>query len=99
MILSAAIAHGEDCPRFRGASCDGMFSETGLLKKWPVSGPKLAWSVKGLGKGYSSAVVVDGTVYVTGMDDQNQGHLCAFNIDGSPKWKTPYGPEMGKTGP
>jgi outer membrane protein assembly factor BamB len=99
MILSAAIAHGEDCPRFRGASCDGMFPETGLLKKWPESGPKLAWSVKDLGKGYSSAVVVDGTVYVTGMDDQNQGHLCAFNIDGSPKWKTPYGPEMGKTGP
>jgi outer membrane protein assembly factor BamB len=99
MSISAAIIHGEDCPRFRGSACDGMFSETGLLKKWPQSGPKLAWFVDGLGKGYSSAVVVDGTVYVTGMNDKNQGHLFAFNIDGSPKWKTPYGPEMGKTGP
>lgn len=98
MIISAAI-QGEDCPRFRGASCDGMFLETGLLKKWPESGPKLAWSVKGLGKGYSSAVLVDGTIYVTGMDDQNQGYLFAFNTDGSQKWKTSYGPEMGKTGP
>jgi len=76
-----------------------MFSETGLLKKWPESGPKLAWSKKGLGKGYSSAIVVGGIIYVTGMDDQNQGHLFAFNIGGSLKWKTPYGPELGKTGP
>jgi outer membrane protein assembly factor BamB len=97
--ISAAIIHGEDCPRFRGAACDGMFSETRLLKKWPENGPKLAWSAKGLGKGYSSAVVVDGIIYVTGMDDQNQGYLFAFNFDGSLKWKTPYGPELGKSGP
>jgi len=99
MIISAAIVHSEDCPRFRGPACDGMFSETELLKKWPVSGPKLAWSVKGLGKGYSSAIVVDGTIYVTGMDEQEQGFLFAFDIDGSKKWKTPYGPELGKSGP
>jgi outer membrane protein assembly factor BamB len=99
MIISAVIVHGDDCPRFRGPACDGMFSETGLLKKWPENGPKLAWSTKGLGKGYSSATVVDGVIYVTGMDDQNQGLLFAFNVDGSPKWKTPYGPELGRTGP
>lgn len=99
MIVLAVIVHGEDCPRFRGPGCDGMFSETGLLKKWPERGPKLAWSVKNLGKGYSSATVVNGTVYVTGMDNRKQGNLFAFDIDGSPKWKTPYGPEMDKTGP
>ncbi|MHC4439084.1 MAG: PQQ-binding-like beta-propeller repeat protein, partial [Planctomycetota bacterium] len=89
MIVLAVIAYGEDCPRFRGLDCDGMFSETGLLKKWPEGGPKLAWSVKDLGKGYSSATVVDGAVYITGMDEQKQGHLFAFNTDGSQKWKTP----------
>jgi len=99
MLILAAIVHAEDCPRFRGQACDGIFSETGLLKKWPEGGPKLTWSVKNLGKGYSSATVVDGTVYVTGMNEQKQGYLFAFNIDGSPKWKTPYGPEMDKTGP
>jgi len=98
-IVLTAKVHGEDSPRFRGPVCDGMFSETGLLKQWPEGGPKLAFSVKDFGKGYSSATVVDGTVYVTGMDDQKQGHLFAFGIDGSPKWKTPYGPEMDKTGP
>ncbi len=44
MIVLAVIFYGEDCPRFRGPVCDGMFSETGLMKKWHEGGPKLAWS-------------------------------------------------------
>jgi outer membrane protein assembly factor BamB len=99
MIVLGVAVDGADCPRFRGPAGDGTFPETGLLKKWPDSGPKLAWSVSGLGKGYSSAAVVDGTIYVTGMDDQQQGHLFAFGLDGSPKWKTAYGPELGQRGP
>lgn len=95
----AVAASAADCPRFRGPAGDGQFSETGLLRQWPQGGPKLAWSAQGLGPGYSSAVVVAGTVYVTGMDDQNQGILFAFGTDGSPKWKTPYGPEFVKAGP
>ena len=99
LIVPIVGVHGADSPRFRGPAGDGIFPETGLLKKWPEGGPKLVWTVKGLGLGFSSAVVVDGTVYVTGMDDQKQGYLFAFNLDGTPKWKVPYGPEMGKTGP
>lgn len=99
IIASAVRVHGGDCPRFRGPAGDGRFSETGLLKEWPDGGPKLAWSVKGLGKGFCSPTVAGGTVYVTGMDDQDQGYLFAFGLDGSPKWKTNYGPEMGKNGP
>jgi outer membrane protein assembly factor BamB len=33
------------------------------------------------------------------MDEQKQGYLFAFNADGSPKWKTAYGPELDKRGP
>ncbi len=95
----AAAAQAADCPRFRGPAGDGQFAETGLLKQWPQGGPKLAWTVQGLGKGYSSAAIAGGTIYVTGMDDQKQGILYAFNLDGSPKWKTPYGPELEKQGP
>jgi outer membrane protein assembly factor BamB len=98
-VILRALAGGEDCPRFRGPAGDGTFPDTGLLKSWPEGGPKLAWTAEGLGQGYSSAVVAEGTVYVTGMDDQKQGHLFAFNLDGSPKWKTAYGPELEKRGP
>jgi outer membrane protein assembly factor BamB len=99
VMALAAAAQGADCLRFRGPDGDGRFPETGLLKQWPQGGPKLAWTAPGLGPGYSSAVVVKGTVYVTGMDDQNQGILFAFGTDGSLKWKAPYGPEFVKAGP
>jgi outer membrane protein assembly factor BamB len=92
-------AYSGDCPRFRGPNGDGKFEESGLLKEWPEGGPKLAWSVDGLGKGYSSAVVANGTIYVTGMDEKQQGYLFAFNMDGTPKWKSAYGRELGKSGP
>ena len=97
--VAASAALGADCPRFRGPAGDGKFAEAGLLKKWPDAGPKLAWSAKGLGQGYSSAVVAGGTVYVTGQDAEGQGLLFAFGLDGSQKWKMPYGPEVGKLGP
>ena len=97
--LAARAARAADCPRFRGPTGNGVFEETGLLKTWPADGPKLAWSAKGLGEGYSSAVVAGGTVYVTGQDSTGQGLLFAFGEDGSEKWKAPYGPEVGKLGP
>ena len=97
VILSATV-YAADSPRFRGPAGDGMFPETGLLKQWPEGGPKLAWSVQGLGKGFSSAAVVNGTIYVTGMDDQKQGYLFAFDLQGAPKWKTAYGPEFSQSG-
>ena len=99
VIGLVGAVQGADSPRFRGPAGDGIFPETGLLKQWPEGGPKLAWSADGLGPGYSSAVVVAGTVYVTGMDAQNQGQLYAFGLDGSLKWKTAYGPEFVKAGP
>ena len=99
LLALAVNAYCGNCPRFRGPNGDGQFDETGLLKKWPDGGPKLAWSVDGLGKGYSSAAIADGTIYVTGMDDKQQGYLFAFNLDGTPKWKTVYGEELPQKGP
>jgi outer membrane protein assembly factor BamB len=98
VIAPVAAVQAGDCLRFRGPAGDGQFPETGLLKQWPASGPKVAWTAKGLGQGFSSATVTNGTVYVTGMDDQKQGYLFAFGLDGSPKWKTAYGPELDKRG-
>ena len=95
----AASAFGADCPRFRGPAGDGCFPETGLLRQWPQGGPAPAWSAKGLGPGYSSAVVVGGTVYVTGMDGQDQGILFAFDADGKEKYRISYGPEFVRSGP
>jgi len=99
VIALATVAQGADCARFRGQAGDGKFNETGLMKQWPQGGPKLAWTAQGLGQGYSSAAVANGVVYVTGMGEQKQGYLFAFGLDGMPKWKAAYGPELDKSGP
>ncbi|MHC4478371.1 MAG: PQQ-binding-like beta-propeller repeat protein [Planctomycetota bacterium] len=93
IFWSACGGAGElsDWPQWRGWKRDGVSSETGLLKKWPEGGPKLLWSVDGLGKGYSTVAVANGLVFTTGLVDK-EGILFAFDLEGHPKWKKSYGP-------
>ncbi len=98
LLLASASAFCEDWPQFRGPRRDGKSLETGLLKKWPSGGPKLLWTVQGLGKGYSQAVVANERVYVTGMVEKT-GYVSAFDLAGEVKWKKPYGKEWTKTYP
>jgi outer membrane protein assembly factor BamB len=92
ILLAGCVCFADDWPQFRGPNRDGKSAETGLLKKWPQAGPKLLWSVEGLGIGYSSFAVADGLVYTTGMLD-GEGFLFAYDLAGKLKWKESYGPE------
>jgi outer membrane protein assembly factor BamB len=49
---------------WRGPDRSGIYNESGLLKKWPESGPKLVWEAENLGDGYSSPTITDNAVYV-----------------------------------
>jgi outer membrane protein assembly factor BamB len=86
LIASAA----PDWPQWRGPRRDGISAETGLLPSWPEEGPKLAWSVSGIGRGYSSPIVVGNQVYITGDQDKDLA-ISAFTLDGKPDWKTTNG--------
>ena len=48
VLFLGSLCPGDDWPQFRGPDRDGKSSETGLLKKWPDSGPTLLWEVSGL---------------------------------------------------
>lgn len=85
-------AAASDWPQWQGPQRDNRSRETGLLKRWPEDGPRLLWSVDGLGKGFSTAAVADGLVYVTGLMEK-EGILSAIEIDGSVRWRESYGPE------
>lgn len=89
---AASSAASPEWPNFTGPNYDNRSPDTGLLKEWPSGGPKLLWKADGLGQGYSSAVVADDTVFVTG---EINGHLLIFALDGSgqPKWRTDQGPD------
>jgi hypothetical protein len=54
--VEGADRNGEEWPRFLGPDANNTSSETGLLTKWPTSGPALLWE-KEVGSGYSAPSV------------------------------------------
>ncbi len=98
VLLASRTCYADDWPQFRGPNRDGKSAETGLLKKWPKAGPKLLWSVGGLGIGFSSVAITGGFVYTTGMID-GEGFLFAYDLAGNLKWKKSYGPEWRRSHP
>ncbi|MGA2617995.1 MAG: PQQ-binding-like beta-propeller repeat protein [Thermoguttaceae bacterium] len=91
-----AIAADADWPDWLGPHRDGKSADTGLLKEWPATGPKLAWQAKGIGVGFSSVAVTGGKVYVTG-DADGKLILSAFDLEGTRLWKIEHG--QGHGGP
>jgi outer membrane protein assembly factor BamB len=91
LFLVPAHAVAGDWPQFRGPARDARSTDTELLQEWPENGPELLWTKTGLGAGYTQAIVVDGTVYVTGSIE-NEGYVHAFDLDGTPLWRESYGP-------
>ena len=98
---AGTVAYGADWPQWRGPERNGLSAETHLLKSWPADGPKLLWSVDGLGRGYSSVAIAKGMVYTTGVSChpavRKKDYLFAFDLNGTLKWKTDYGPEYTRT--
>jgi outer membrane protein assembly factor BamB len=84
--------------QWHGPNRDGKSRERGLLKKWPEEGPKLLWSIKELGEGFSTVSIADGLLYTTGMINK-EGILFAFDLQGKLKWRKSYGPEWIKSYP
>ena len=78
--------------QWRGPERNGIYAETGLLKKWPENGPGLLWSYEGLGAGHGSVGIGKNRLFVLGMPDST-GVLYAFDFSGKLLWKKEYGPE------
>jgi outer membrane protein assembly factor BamB len=85
-LLPAAQA--TDWPQFRGPDRTAISRETGLLKKWPASGPKVLWSVK-VAQGYAGAAIVGGRVYHNDYDEAKSEWLvnCRSLTDGKQIWQ------------
>ena len=89
--FAAANVQAEDWPQWRGPNRDGKSADTGLLKQWPAGGPKRAWKVTGLGKGYSNMSVAAGRLFTMG-DKDDAGYVIALNTaDGKVLWSAKVG--------
>ena len=99
LIISAFVASSiamncfaQDLVQWRGPHRNGIYDETNLLKVWPADGPKLLWNYDGLGKGFTSVLIVKDKIYTTGETD-GVGSLFAFDMQGKLLWKVEYGKE------
>lgn len=99
LFATHACAYGANWPQWGGVDRDAKSPDTGLLKTWPPEGPSRAWLAEGIGKGHAAPCVVNGTVYVTGMDESGLGQLSAIDSAGSLLWRTAYGREWEQTYP
>ena len=77
-------------PQFRGHRRDGISHEHGLLPAWPEAGPTMLWSVKGIGRGFSSPIIAQDRIYVTG-DLGGDLFVAAYDLQGRPLWRVRNG--------
>lgn len=98
-LLSPLVAAGNgeaEWPSYHGPDRDNISGETGLLDAWPEGGPRLLWTAKGLGSGYSSVAIADGRIFTAGMLEKTT-HVLALDLSGSVLWKKPNGPSWEAT--
>lgn len=84
--------------QWRGPDRDGKYPDTGLLKSWPEGGPDLLMKVEDLGNGYSSPLVVDNMIYISGKRDLNDV-LTKLDMNGNILWETVYGKAWDRSFP
>jgi outer membrane protein assembly factor BamB len=91
-LVAPVVAN--DWPQWRGSLRNDISTETGLLKSWPPSGPRLVWKAKGLGNSYATVSVVGDRIYTAG-DKADGNFVVALNAaDGKQVWAA----KLGKPG-
>lgn len=90
-LMLPAWLSGQNIAQWRGPERNGFYPDTGLLEEWPEDGPAQLWSMEGIGKGFSSVSVMDGTIYATGLIDSNECISAIKQGDGQILWQIPYG--------
>jgi outer membrane protein assembly factor BamB len=98
--LLALSARADDWPQYRGPNRDNVSQEKGLLKVWPAGGPKLSWTYKEAGNGYSGPAIVGNTLYILGAREDSE-YLIALDLTGKEpkeKWAVKIGPTFSWKG-
>ncbi len=97
-ISAAELDKYGNWPQWRGPQRDGKSAETGLLKNWEQTPPKLLWTTEGFGEGYSAITIHDGKLFTTGNFPEGQKVIAANAEDGKILWATKITKEEPKHG-
>lgn len=98
LLFISGILFSQDLVEWRGTNRTGIYPGNNLLKSWPDEGPQLLLELKGVGVGYSSAVMYKNLLYVTGRKD-TLDFISAYDLSGQQKWQTSYGQAWSRTYP
>ena len=96
VIRSAGAVRGRLAAVARSGR-NGISKEKGLLKKWPADGPKLLWTYKDAGNGYSAPAIVGEVVYTMGARNGDDYLIALDATKGTELWAKKIGPSYAKT--
>jgi outer membrane protein assembly factor BamB len=83
-----------DWPQWRGPERNGLSKDAGLLKQWPASGPRQAWSISSLGEGFGSIAIRGDRIFVQGTNESASVVFCLNRADGKKVWAAALGPKL-----
>ncbi|MCK5135931.1 MAG: PQQ-binding-like beta-propeller repeat protein [Bacteroidales bacterium] len=89
IVAQCAAVQAQDT-QWRGPERDGKYHDTGLLKQWPEGDPELILKKEGLGNGYSTPILHNGMVYISGRRD-SRDVVTKLDTKGNVKWETVCG--------
>lgn len=92
-ISATTVVAGSDWPQWQGPNRNGLSSETGLLARWPASGPTAVWTATGLGGGYGSVAIAGDRIFVQSSRGSRQSFINVLRReDGKGVWSKALGP-------
>ncbi|MBU6401317.1 MAG: PQQ-binding-like beta-propeller repeat protein [Verrucomicrobia bacterium] len=89
IALVTSTRAGDDWPWFLGPHANGISDETGLLDRWPASGPPLLWS-KSVGAGYSAPSVRGQRLVLHHRVGDQEIVECLDAATGQTRWRYGY---------
>ncbi len=91
LVLTACVA-ADDWPQWRGPNRDGVWRETGIVRRFATERLEPVWRVP-IGSGYSGPTVADGRVFVTDrvLEPQEMERVHCFDAkNGARLWSYEY---------
>ncbi len=98
VVFLCSFSFAQGVTKWRGTNSSGVYTVEKLLPQWPAEGPKIIWSYEGIGLGYSSPVIANNKIYVTGMVE-GQAILFILDLNGKQLQRFPYGVEFVQSYP
>jgi outer membrane protein assembly factor BamB len=90
-FVFVSTSHGDDWPQWRGPNRDCVSNEKNLLQSWSGTGPKLLWTFRDAGDGYSGPAVVGDQLFMMGVQKDTETIFSLDTKTGKPLWSTAIG--------